>query len=460
MRTLLVALLAPAALLAALVAAAWIWAGRAAGPAIDILEPVGTVGAAGRLDVAVEAPGGRIAGLEISFEQDGRATRLFSLASPGAAALQQETSERVRVTRRLARQDVPGLRAGDARVVVRAARPVLFGLRLAETVAAREVQVRLDPPRVTVVSTHHRVNHGGAEVVVYRVTPPDAASGVLAGDAEFPGYPAAGAHVDGVSLADPSLKVAFFALPFEQDLDTPILVFARDQGGNTARVPLEHRAFPAAFRRSRVELTDRFLTRVVPEVLGRAPDLGMSGGDPLQGFLAINRELRRRNADDIARLAANTSAEMRWRGTFRRLGGSKVEARFADHRTYVYRGREVDQQVHLGFDLAATAKTPVRASNRGVVVHAGHLGIYGETVIVDHGMGVQSLYAHLSSIAVRAGEAVESGQVVGRTGQTGLADGDHLHVTMLVAGRMVSPLEWWDPHWIEDRILRKLREAR
>jgi murein DD-endopeptidase MepM/ murein hydrolase activator NlpD len=460
MRKLLVVLLGTAVLLAALVGGAWILAGRSAGPAIDILQPVGTVGAAGRLDVAVEAPGGQLAALDVSFEQDGRETRLFSLASPGTAALQQETPERVRITRTLGQKDVPDLRAGAARVIVRAARPVLFGLRLAETTAARDLQVRLEPPRVTVVSTHHYVNHGGAEFVVYRVTPTEAASGVQVGDVEFPGYPAAGVHVDGVSLGDPSLKVAFFALLFDQDLDTPIQVFARDEAGNAARVPLESREFPTAFGRSRVELTDRFLARVVPPVLARTPDLGVSGDDPLAAFLAINGELRRRNADAIARLAAKTSPEMLWRGPFQQLGRSKVESRFADHRTYYYQGKEVDRQVHLGFDLASTANVPVHASNRGTVVHAGDLGIYGETVVLDHGMGVQSLYAHLSSITVRAGDMVDAGQTLGRTGQTGLAGGDHLHFTMLVSGRMVSPVEWWDPHWIEDRIVRKLREAR
>ena len=460
MRKLFIIILGPAILLAAAVGAAWVWAGRSAGPAIDILQPVGTVGAAGHLDIVVETPGGQLAALDVSFEQNGRETRLFSLASPGTATLQQETPERVRITRALGRKDVPDLQAGAARVIVRAARQVLFGLRQAETMAAREVQVRLEPPRVTVVSTHHYVNHGGAEFVVYRVTPPEATSGVQAGDVEFAGYPASGVHVDGVSLSDPSLKVAFFALLYDQDLDTPIHVFARDEAGNVARVPLEHRTFPAPFGRSRIELTDGFLSRVVPAVLAHAPDLGVSGDDLLAAYLAINGELRRRNADQIARLAAKTSSDMLWRGPFQQLGHSQVQARFADHRTYYYKDKEVDQQVHLGFDLAVTANVPVRTANRGTVVHAGDLGIYGNTVILDHGMGVQSLYAHLSSIGVRAGDTVDPGQEIGRSGQTGLAGGDHLHFTMLVGGRMVSPVEWWDPHWIEDRILRKLREAR
>jgi murein DD-endopeptidase MepM/ murein hydrolase activator NlpD len=90
---------------------------------------------------------------------------------------------------------------------------------------------------------------------------------------------------------------------------------------------------------------------------------------------------------------------------------------------------------------------------------AGPLGIYGNTVILDHGMGVQSLYAHLSSIGVQVGQMVEKEQELGKSGMTGMAGGDHLHFTLLVNGQMVNPVEWWDGHWIQDRILRKLKEA-
>jgi murein DD-endopeptidase MepM/ murein hydrolase activator NlpD len=119
----------------------------------------------------------------------------------------------------------------------------------------------------------------------------------------------------------------------------------------------------------------------------------------------------------------------------------------------------VDQQVHLGFDLAVTSRVAIVAANAGTIAHAGWLGIYGTCVIIDHGMGVQSLYGHLSSLDVKVGDSVTKGQTVGRSGMTGLAGGDHLHFTMLVGGRPVNPVEWWDPHWIQDRVERKLREA-
>jgi murein DD-endopeptidase MepM/ murein hydrolase activator NlpD len=279
------------------------------------------------------------------------------------------------------------------------------------------------------------------------------------GNVEYPGYPAAGATVDGVKVADPALRVAFFALLYDQDLNTPMRVVARDPAGNTARADFEHRVFPKRFMKSPIPIDDKLLDRVVPAILEGTTDIKPEG-DTLAKFLAINGELRRKNAEKIASFAQQTAPEMLWRGVvFHTFKNNAVESAFADQRTYLYKGKEVDKQVHLGFDLASLSNSPVPAANRGKVLFADELGIYGNCVIIDHGMGLQSLYAHLSSIEVQVGQMVEKEQTLGRSGMTGLAGGDHLHFTMLLQGRMVNPVEWWDAHWIEDRILRKLKTA-
>jgi murein DD-endopeptidase MepM/ murein hydrolase activator NlpD len=198
---------------------------------------------------------------------------------------------------------------------------------------------------------------------------------------------------------------------------------------------------------------------VVPAILAGTDDIA-PGGSLIEQYVAINSELRRLNAERIASFARETAPEMLWQGVvFHPFTNTSAESAFADRRTYFYQGREVDRQVHLGFDLASYANTPIVAANRGRVLFAGELGIYGNTVIVDHGLGVQSLYAHLSSLAAKEGDDVQKGQTLGASGQTGLAGGDHLHFSMLVNGQFVNATEWWDAHWIEDRITRKLREA-
>jgi murein DD-endopeptidase MepM/ murein hydrolase activator NlpD len=359
--------------------------------------------------------------------------------------------------RPIGKRTIPELQQGAARIVVRATRPVLFGLRQAESTTTRDVQVRLEPPRIAVLSMFHFINHGGSEFVVYRATPNDVESGVRVGEHDYPGFPGSGAGIPG----DPSVRVAFFALLFDQDLDTPIEVYARDPAGNQALTAVDHRVFPKPFAKSRIEIDDRFLQRVVPSIAATTPDLQLSTApeDLVASFLKINGELRRRNNQQIAELARKTSPELMWKDAFQQLGNSQVEAKFADTRTYLYKGKEIDRQVHLGFDLAVTSAVPVLAAQRGSVVHASDLGIYGNCVVLDHGMGVQSLYGHLSSIAIKVGDRVEKAQVIGRSGMTGLAGGDHLHFTMLVGGQQVTPVDWWSQQWIQDRVLRKLEGA-
>jgi murein DD-endopeptidase MepM/ murein hydrolase activator NlpD len=175
--------------------------------------------------------------------------------------------------------------------------------------------------------------------------------------------------------------------------------------------------------------------------------------------LKVNNDLRKIDNERIAALSKNSANGILWHGAFQPFGNAQVESAFADYRTYSYGGKDVDHQVHLGFDLARTVNSPVIAGNDGKVIHAQYLGIYGNCIILDHGMGVQSLYGHLSAFHVKEGDEVKKGQQIGVSGQTGMAGGDHLHFSMLVDGQFVNATEWWDPHWIEDRVMRKLREA-
>ena len=433
----------------------WIWAGRAPGPVIELRQPGAFIGSRSALELVVDAPGGHFTRIDATGEQGEKRFPVFSLTGGGGGDAKQESADRLYISRPVGKSSMPQLQAGPARIVVRAARPVLYGLREAESTVTRDVQVRLESPRVAVVSTKHYINRGGSEFVVYRATPDDVDSGVRVGNRTYRGFPASGAGIS----TDPSLRVAVYALLHDQDPETPMLVFARDAAGNEATAPLGDRVFPTRFARSRIDVTDAFLERVIPPIASSTSGLIVSTGDLVSAFVTINGQLRRTNAERIAALATQSAPTMLWQGAFQQLGNSQVEAGFADHRTYRYKGRDIDQQIHLGFDLAVTANVPVASAQDGVVMLAEYLGIYGNCVIVDHGLGVQSLYAHLSSVDVTPGAAVTRGQVLGKSGMTGLAGGDHLHFTMLVGGHPVNPVEWWDPKWIEDRVLRKLAEA-
>jgi len=433
---------------------AWISAGYQAGPAIEIRQPGKFIGQGGTLDLVVQAPGGRFTAVDVALEQGGKRFPVYALDPRERTTAQPEAADRMFVMRPIGKKTIPDLQAGPARIVVRASRAVLYGLRQVETTATRDVEVRLQPPMVAVMSMFHFINLGGSEFVVYRATPDDVASGVRVGDIEYPGFPAKGA-----GIGDPALRVAFFALLYNQNPDVPIQVFAKDPAGNETMAPLDHKVFPKAYVKSRIDVDDKFLGRVVPAIAANAPDEKIPTDNLVTGFLKINGDLRRKNNQYLMELAKKSAPEMMFKDAFQQLGNSQVEARFADTRTYVYQGKDIDQQVHLGFDLAKTANVSLVASQRGRIVHAADLGIYGNCVVIDHGLGIQSLYGHLSSILVKVGDTVEKGQEIGRSGMTGLAGGDHLHFTMLVSGQQVTPVDWWSPQWFQDRVLRKIEAA-
>jgi murein DD-endopeptidase MepM/ murein hydrolase activator NlpD len=435
----------------------WVMAGRQEGPTLTFTKPGALIGQSGELELKIDAHGSAPETLTLALEQDGTRTPLFSLPGEAQSKLTQQPDGTWLLQRPVGKRAIAGLKAGKAKFIATSSRKVLFGQREVSSEASREADVRLTPPQVAVLSTHHFVNHGGSEMVVYRVNPADVDSGVRVGDISYKGYQASSAGVTG---GDGGLKIGFFALLHDQDLAAPVRVWARDAAGNEAVAPVEVKVFPKPFRKSRIDVDDAFLAKVVPPILAATPNLKVA--DPsnlLESYLTINRDLRKENAKTIVALAEKSAPDRLWQGPFKQLSNSAVQSSFADQRTYIYQGRDVDQQVHLGFDLASLAHAPVQASNAGRIVFADFLGIYGNCVIVDHGLGLQSLYAHLSSIGVKVGDTVTQGQELGKSGTTGLAGGDHLHFTMLLGGHAVTPVDWWSEQWVQDRVLRKLREA-
>src|SRR4051794_20882827 len=260
----------------------YVAAGRSAPPRLTIEKPDRVVGQSGAVEVTAEAPNARFTALTITLEQNGKSYPLYALgnapgasvtpvaAGPGVTPLDRN---RLHVSRPIGKQAVPQLVSGQARVVVTATRPSFLNLRQVTTTATKDFQVRLQPPRVAVLSTKHYVNHGGTEFVVYKATPPDVASGVRVGDVEYAGFPITGA---GVAGADPSIKGAFFALLYDQPLNTPIAVFARDEAGNQAKATFVDNVFEKPFKKSRIEIDDRFMNKTVPDIVEHSPELKMS----------------------------------------------------------------------------------------------------------------------------------------------------------------------------------------
>jgi murein DD-endopeptidase MepM/ murein hydrolase activator NlpD len=315
------------------------------------------------------------------------------------------------------------------------------------TGVTKDFSFHTQPPRLEVLSGQHYINQGGSECVVYRVSDDAEVSGVQVGSHFFPGYPVEG---------DKNLRFALFALEYDWPADTQMKVVARDAAGNEVTADFWHKVFPKKFRSRDIPLEDSFVQKVVPEIMAHTHEI-QDQGDPVKNFVEINSKLRRLNHETIAKLAKQSPGQFLWNGPFLQLSNSKVESFFADRRTYVYNGKSVDQQDHVGFDLSVVQHNPIEAANDGKVVLADYFGIYGNTVLIDHGTGLISLYGHMSSIDVKPGQMVKKRDILGKSGATGLAAGDHLHFGLFLHGVPVNPTEWWDEKWIKDHVLDRLK---
>jgi hypothetical protein len=336
-------------------------------------------------------------------------------------------------------KEAPSLKEGKARLVVEAQSN---DLRAATDTIATDVDVVLRPPSISADGFQHYINQGGSEMVLVTPSGSWSEAGVRVGKDTYRSFPIAGA----------TQRLVLFAYPWDTSIDTAPVVFAKNSAGGEATARFWFKIFPKKFRMRDLPIDDKFLDKVVNQI-----EPGGSG-DLLTRFLKINGEMRQQNNKTLADLRFKTADKFLWTDSFLQLANSKVESEFADVRSYIYNGKKVDQQVHLGFDLAVSAHTPVVAANDGKVVWAAPLGIYGNCIVVDHGYTLQSIYGHLSSIAVKEGDIVKRGQEMGKSGSTGLAGGDHLHFSMQVEGVQVNPVEWWDEHWIKDHIQNRLKQ--
>lgn len=314
------------------------------------------------------------------------------------------------------------------------------------TLVEHKMVVDTVPPAIRPISRLHYINVGGSGLIVYQTSSDSIKSGVFVNDLFFPGFPPDKESGEG-------FHVCYFAIPVTTKPHPKVYLWAEDKAGNLSRTSFNHRIRRKRFRTVKVNVTDRFMTKILPYFSFYHFKPGESD---IEKFLQINDDLRKKNAQTFYELRTKTASDKLWDGTWLRQKNAANMAKFGQRRVYYFKRKEVDKQIHLGLDLASLANSDVLAANNGRVIFAGRLGIYGLTVVLDHGQGLTSAYSHLSKIDVELNQEVTKGQMVGVTGQTGLAGGDHLHLSVLVSGVFVNPIEWWDSHWIKDNVTKKL----
>ena len=315
-----------------------------------------------------------------------------------------------------------------------------------ETVLQKNITIDITPPTLEIIADDRYVNFGGVGVIVYKPSPDTVMTGIKIGTYFFPGY-------KGQIKSHHEHYVALFTHAYNIGEDERATLVATDKAGNTRELRLAYTLKNVKYKKSTIQISEDFLRNKVTPLLN---DVGARQGTPKEIFVKVNKALRKENEDKIKAITEKSTPAILWQGAFSQLSNSKVEANFADARTYLYNGEEIDQAYHLGYDLSVTKHYPAEASNDGIVAFVGDLGIYGNTVIIDHGLGLFTLYSHLSSIDVKAGDKIKKEQPIGKTGETGLAVGDHLHFGVYLHGVAILPVEWWDQKWIKDNVQPKL----
>ncbi|HXS51473.1 MAG TPA: M23 family metallopeptidase [Usitatibacter sp.] len=343
---------------------------------------------------------------------------------------------------------VPGIQEGPAVLRVSARDASLWHwFKGNDAALEKKIAIDVTPPTLELVADDRYINFGGVGAIVYKASADTVRTGIQVGSHWFPG-------LRGVVQGHPDEYFALFAHAYDVQPTERATIVATDQAGNTQQMRLPYELKNVRYKKSTIEVSDRFFQEKVVPLL---TDLSKRNGSVKEIFVAVDHDVRKQNEDKIAEVTSKATPKILWDGAFHQLSNSKVEANFADQRTYTYKGEPIDTAFHLGYDLSVTKHYPIEAANSGVVAFTGFLGLYGNAIIIDHGLGLYTLYGHCSQVDVKPGERIEKNQVIGKTGETGFAGGDHLHFGVYLDGVAVLPVEWWDPKWIADNITPKLQ---
>lgn len=314
-----------------------------------------------------------------------------------------------------------------------------------QTVLSQTVKIDTIPPQIFLLKNTTYLNQGGTGFVSYQLSKNAESTGIYINNNFVP------AHA--IQSGNKLTYINYFAVPMDAGKsNTRITVFARDDAGNEANTALPCEIKAKKFRADKMNLSESFLQQKMPEFQAMVSSL--QGKTPLEVFTYINSQMRNENFLAIQKICQKSSPQELWEGTFLRMKNGAPMALFGDRRSYMIGKKVIGESVHTGVDLASNARAPIEAANKGVVVFTGTMGIYGNAVVIDHGLGLFSLYGHLSSIETAVGKNVAKGERIGLSGTSGLAGGDHLHFSIIVGGQFVNPQEWWDPHWIKDNIVK------
>jgi murein DD-endopeptidase MepM/ murein hydrolase activator NlpD len=311
-------------------------------------------------------------------------------------------------------------------------------------------------PQISLISTSYGIRRGGTALIIFKVVEENLKNVVIKSRTgkEF--------------IPQPFLSKGkgYYASLVAWHVNDPTFsasIYAEDRAGNKQSRSLNIYLKEKKYRRSQINLNDKFLSGKITE-LAQKHEKSSFTDNPLDFFRIVNEDIRKQNEDLIHKLTSVVDkskivSEFDM-NPFKPLKGSVPVASFGDHRKYFYEGEFVSESYHLGLDMASTKMAPVYSSNSGEIVFNDYNGVYGLSPIVSHGFGLYTIYSHCSTAPFKVGEYVDDYSVVGKSGTTGLAFGDHLHFGIYVQGVEVRPEEWMDKKWMKTNITDVIASAK
>jgi murein DD-endopeptidase MepM/ murein hydrolase activator NlpD len=308
-------------------------------------------------------------------------------------------------------------------------------------------------PIAYAIANSYKITKGGVGAVIFKAE--DANIDEVYIQTNF------GKRFKAVTFEKDGYYIALVSWPREQKNLLSAEIVVTDLAGNIARERIKYYLQDKNYKSSKIALSDNFLNSSIAPLARDIDDDKTQDMSPLEKFIFINDTLRKESVKTLEIATDNINYIPYFSlESFYPLKNGAVVASYGDFRIYEYGKKKVSESYHLGLDLASTAGSNVTASNRGKVVFAGDNGIYGKTVIIDHGLGIYSLYGHCSSLLVQDGDSVMAGQVIAKTGRTGFAFGDHLHFGIVIQGIEVRPEEWMDEKWMRDNLFDVIDNAK
>ena len=322
--------------------------------------------------------------------------------------------------------------------------------------AVKTIDINIDTkkPQANIISNSRYIQRGGSAIVVVKVKDENLKEAYISFNdkSKF--------------LLTPYYKkdyfIALVAWPINFEEFNRVNLIAVDKANNKTITKVPFYIQKKNIKIDNIKLSKAFINNVSASVLEQSfeniPD------NPKEIFIYSNTVLRKKNIKTIEETVINAMdnnmIETFNIQPFKRLRGSKTVAGYAEKRHYYLNGEKINEAWHLGIDWASVKKAPIRVSNTGTVIFNSYLGLYGNSIIIDHGIGLSSLYSHTSSQDIAIGDSVDKKQKIAKTGSTGAVFGDHLHFGILIQGVEVNPMEWMDRNWIKVRITDILQDAK